>query len=81
MDKGKVVSVLLTDLLKAFKFLSHELILAILNAFDFSLPALKLMHNYLEEQKKKDQDQPSIQFMGSNTIWGTSGVYTWTHSI
>ena len=42
MDKGKVVSVLLTDLLKAFKFLSHELILAILNAFDFSLPALKL---------------------------------------
>ena len=47
IDKGKVFGALLTDLSKAFDCLSHELIIAKLNAYGFSLPASKLVHNYL----------------------------------
>ena len=47
VNKGKIFGVLLTDLSN----FSHELITAKLNANGFSLPALKLMHNYLVAQK------------------------------
>ena len=53
VDKGKVFGVLLTDLSKAFDCLSHELIVAKLNAYGFSLSALKLMQNYLVERKQR----------------------------
>ena len=53
VDKGKVFGVLLTGLSKAFDCLSHELIIAKLNAFGFSLSALKLMQNYLVERKQR----------------------------
>ena len=52
MDKENVFGVLLTNLSKAFNFLSNELIMAILDFYGFILPALKLMHNYLVERKK-----------------------------
>ena len=51
-DKWKVFGVLLTDLSKAFDCLSHELIIAKLNAYRFNLPALKLMHSYLSHRKQ-----------------------------
>ena len=47
VDKGKAFDALLTDLSKAFNRLPHELIIAKLNGYGFSLPALKLMHSYL----------------------------------
>ena len=53
VDKGKVFSVLLTDLSKAFDCLSHELIIAKLNAFGFSLSALKLMKIILLKENKE----------------------------
>ena len=53
VDKGKVFGVLLTDLSKAFDCLSHELIIAKLNAYGFSLSALKLTQNYLAERKQR----------------------------
>ena len=53
VDKGKAFGVLLTDLSKAFDCLSHELIIAKLNAYGFSLSALKLMQSYLSERKQK----------------------------
>lgn len=53
MDKGKAFGVLLTDLSKAFDCLSHELIIAKLNAFGFSHPALKLMQSYLTKRKQR----------------------------
>ena len=39
--------VLLKDLSKAFDYLDHELLIAKLNAYGFSLTALKQVHNYL----------------------------------
>ena len=53
VDKGKVFGVLLTDLSKAFDCLSHELIIPKLNAYGFSLSALKLMQSYLSERKQR----------------------------
>ena len=53
LDKGKVFGVLLTDLSKAFDCLSHELIIAKLHAYGFSLSALKLMQSYLSERKQR----------------------------
>ena len=47
VNKGKYFGALLTDLSKAFDRISHELILAKLHAYGFSLRALRLIHSYL----------------------------------
>ena len=53
VDKGKIFGALLRDLSKAFDSLSHDLLLAKLNAYGFSLPALKLVHSYLCKGKQR----------------------------
>ena len=54
VDKGKVFGgALLTDLLKAFDCHNHELLIAKLNAYEFTLPALKLVHDYLSDRKQR----------------------------
>ena len=46
VDGGNVFGTLLTDLSKAFDCLNHELLIAKLNAYGFSLPALRLINDY-----------------------------------
>ena len=53
VDKGKSFSALLTDLSRAFDCLSHDLLLAKLDAYGFSLSALKLIHRYLKNRKQR----------------------------
>ena len=53
VDSGKAFGALLTDLSKAFDCLDHELLIAKLNAYGFSLPALRLIHDYLSHRKQK----------------------------
>ena len=53
VDKGKSFGVLLTDLSKAFNCLSHELLLAKLHAYGFSIAALRLIHSYLTNRKQR----------------------------
>ena len=53
VDKRKTFGVLLTDLSKAFDCLSHDLIIAKLNAYGFGLSALNLMQSYLSERKQR----------------------------
>ena len=45
VDKGNMFRALLTDISKAFDCLKLELLIAKLNAYSFTLPALKLIHN------------------------------------
>ena len=45
VDSGKALGAILPDLSKAFDCLYHELLIAKLNAFGFSVPALRLIHD------------------------------------
>ena len=53
IDKGKTFDTLLTDLLKAFHCLDHDLLISKLNAYRFTLPALKLVQNILSNRKQR----------------------------
>ena len=53
VDSGKAFGALLTDLSKAFDCLYHELLTVDLNAYRFSLPALRLIHDYLSHRKQR----------------------------
>ena len=53
VDKGKIFGALITYLPKASDSLSHDLLTAKLNAYGFSLPALKLVHSYLSNRKHR----------------------------
>ena len=53
VDKEKAFGVLLTDLSETFDCLSHELIIAKLNAYGFSLSVLKVMQSYLSKRKQR----------------------------
>ena len=52
-DNGKIFGILLTDLSKAFDFLSHELLLAKLHAYGFSISALRLIYSYIANRKQR----------------------------
>lgn len=53
VDKGKVFDALLTDLPKIFNCVNYENLIAKLNAYGFSLPPLKLIHDYLLHRKQR----------------------------
>ena len=52
-DNRKTFGALLTDLSKAFDCLSHDLLIAKLNAYGFSTVALRLVQNYLSNRKQR----------------------------
>ena len=53
VDNGKAFGLLLTDLSKAFDWLSYELLVAKLHAYGFSFGALRLIHSYLTNRKQR----------------------------
>ena len=53
VDDGAVFGVLLTDLSKAFDCIPHDLIISKLEAYDFHIDALKLIHDYLSNIKQR----------------------------
>ena len=61
VDNSKMFGPLLTDISKAFDYLHHELLIAKLNAYGFSLTALKLVHNYLISYQTGNDGQNEIQ--------------------
>ena len=52
VDNNKVFGELQTDLSKVFGCISHDLLIAKLNAYGLSLSALKLVHVYLQNWKQ-----------------------------
>ena len=53
VDNGKAFGILLTDFSKAIDCLSHELLLAKLHAYGFSISALRLIYSYLAKRKQR----------------------------
>ena len=53
IDNKKMFGALLTDLSKTFDCLSHDLLIAKLNAYGFSIAALRLVQNYLSNRKQR----------------------------
>ena len=55
-NNEKVFGALPTDLSKAFDCICHDLLIAKLNAYVLSLPASKLVHNYLQNHKQRAEN-------------------------
>ena len=53
VDSGKAFGALLTDLSKALHCLDHELLTSKLNTYGFSLPALRLVYDYLSQRRRR----------------------------
>ena len=53
VDGGKVFGALLTDPSKAFDCLDHEMLIAKVNAYGFSLRALRLINDYLSNRRQR----------------------------
>ena len=53
VDNNKVFGVILTDLSKAFDCICHDLLVSKLHAYGLSFPALKIIQDYLLNQKQR----------------------------
>ena len=53
VDNKKVFAAILTDLSNVFDCFIHKLIIAKLNAYGVSLPALKLIYDYLSKRQQR----------------------------
>ena len=62
-DSGQRFGALLTRISKEFYCLDHEILIAKLKAYGFSLPALKLVHDYLWNRKQRTKVKKSLQFL------------------
>ena len=63
------IGALLTDPSKAFHCLPHDLIIAKLNAYGYSLPALNLIQNYLANRKQRTKINDSYS-LWSDILFG-----------
>ena len=79
VDSGEAFGALLTDLSKAFDCLEHELLIAKLNAYAFSLPALRLIHDYLSHRKQRTRVNDSYSEWFA--VWGNTRLNFGTTSI
>ena len=52
VDNSAAFEALMTDFSKAFDCLSHELLIAKVDAFGFDKKSLKLVHHYLSNRKQ-----------------------------
>ena len=53
VENNKVFGAILTDLSKAFDSICHDLLVAKLHAYGLSLPALKMIQDYLLNRKQR----------------------------
>ena len=63
VDNSKTFIVFLIDLSKAFDCLPHELIVAKLNAYGFTLSSSRLIHSYFLDRKQ------SIKINSAHSFW------------
>ena len=67
LDNKKVIGTILCDLSKAFDTLSHDLLIAKLNAYGLSHSALEFIYNYLSNRKQRCKVGSSYSSWGDIT--------------
>ena len=60
IENGLYTGILFTDMSKAFDCLSHDLLIAKLNAYGFSNNALKYINDYLTGRKQRTKINESF---------------------
>ena len=60
LDENKVIGAVLMDLSKAFDCLSHELLIAKLDAYGFNENTIKFVNSYLTNRKQSVKIQDSL---------------------
>ena len=70
-DNKKAFEALLTDLSKAFDFLSHDLFIAALHAYGLDLASLKILQEYLTNRKQRTKVDSFYSFC-ENLLSGVS---------
>ena len=81
VDNKRNFGALLIDLSKASDCLPHDLLLAKLNTYGFSLPALRLVQSYLSYRKQRTQINSGFSSREEDFVWGTSKINFGTSSI
>ena len=61
VNNHKAFGAVLTDLSKAFDCICHDLLIAKLNAYGLSLPALKLITDYLQNRNQRTKNRVNLQ--------------------
>ena len=75
VDNKKVFDALLMDLSEAFDCLSHDLLIAKLKAYGFSMAALRLVQNYLSNRKQRTMINTEYSSWEENLFWSSSGFH------
>ena len=63
LDKGLKTKILLTDRTEAFDSISHDLLIAKLNAYGFTINSLKLINNYLTGRRQRTKVERYFQYL------------------
>ena len=75
VDNKKVFDALLMDLSEAFDCLSHDLLIAKLKAYGFSMAALRLVQNYLSNRKQRTMINTEYSSWEETLFWSSSGFH------
>ena len=73
LDKKEYICILFMDLSKAFDTISHDLLLAKLHAYGFSINALNLMCSYLKNRKQRVQINSNFSAAKAVIAWVPQG--------
>ena len=79
LDSKKCVGAVLTDLSKAFDCLNHKLIIAKLEAYDFSNEALTFIYDYLSNRKQRSKVKSSYSNYRNNKFGVPQGSFLGPH--
>ena len=81
VDKGSDSEVVLSDLLKAFDCLPHELLIAEPHAYGFDMKSLRPIHNYRPNRKQRGKVGGTYSSWRELLYGGSIEINSWAIAI